>query len=59
MCRAPVPGVPAELFVCEEFDCGIWNDADTVCPVALHHAPNTFSLGHAHKTLQDRTLAVS
>ena len=51
LCRAVLLLSPAELLICEELHGAVGNDADTVGPVALHHATHALSASHVHQAL--------
>ena len=44
--------LPAQLFVGQELDGRVRNDAHTIGPVALHHSSNAFCFGHVFEALQ-------
>lgn len=44
--------VPAKLFIGQELDGRVGNDAHTISPVALHHSSNTFCFGHVFEALR-------
>lgn len=50
--------LPAELFVGKEFYSRVWNDANTVGPIAFHHPPEPLLFGHMFQTLQQSFIQI-